>query len=164
MAQITFKSNSAAETLKTGRSIGKVILGGTILTLEGDLGSGKTLFVKGLAQGLKISQEITSPTFALIQIYHGGLELYHVDLYRLNEKEILELGLEDCWRNRVPTQPQNWALAIEWGNKAKAIFPKEKSIAILQLNFKILSKYSRNIKIEGPLECLKKIQTSLQKS
>lgn len=79
-------SSSAAETLALGKQIGNQLTGGEILLLSGPLGAGKTMFVKGLAAGLGIDpEEVTSPSFTLVNPYDARLRLYHIDLYRLEE-------------------------------------------------------------------------------
>lgn len=79
-------SASVDETFKLGAQIGKRLRGGEILLLSGQLGAGKTVFVKGLATALGIdAEEVTSPSFTLVNPYHGHLSLYHIDLYRLDE-------------------------------------------------------------------------------
>ena len=79
-------SRDAAETLKLGAQIGAQLNGGEILLLSGPLGAGKTIFVKGLAGSLGIDpEEVTSPTFTLVNPYEARLRLYHIDLYRLDE-------------------------------------------------------------------------------
>jgi tRNA threonylcarbamoyladenosine biosynthesis protein TsaE len=81
-----FVSHAAEETFDYGRQIGEQLSGGEILLLSGPLGAGKTIFVKGLATALGIDrQEVTSPTFTLVNPYAGTLMLYHIDLYRLGE-------------------------------------------------------------------------------
>jgi tRNA threonylcarbamoyladenosine biosynthesis protein TsaE len=103
---------SAAETENVGRALAATLGAGDVVLLYGDLGAGKTAFVKGLAEGLGIpSEEVSSPTFTLVQEYRGGrLTLYHVDLYRLNDpREIDDLGLEEIAEGGV--------LAIEWAEK-----------------------------------------------
>lgn len=79
-------SRSAEETLQLGRKLGKQLRGGEILLLSGSLGAGKTVFVKGIASALDLNpEEVTSPSFALVNPYEGRLRLYHIDLYRLEE-------------------------------------------------------------------------------
>ena len=108
----TIASHSEIETAGIGRDLGRLLGPGAMILLSGDLGAGKTAFVRGLADGLGIApEEVSSPTFTLIQEYRGGrLPLLHVDLYRLNDRrEIEELGLDELGQNAV--------LAIEWGER-----------------------------------------------
>lgn len=79
-------SHSPEETQTLGTHFGNFLQGGEVVLLSGQLGAGKTLFVKGMAQALGVSEdEVTSPSFTLVNHYHGRLKLYHIDLYRLNE-------------------------------------------------------------------------------
>jgi tRNA threonylcarbamoyladenosine biosynthesis protein TsaE len=93
----TFISHSPAETESLGEKLGRAAQSGTVFALNGDLGAGKTQFVKGLARGLGISARVHSPTFTLVNEYGGGrLKLFHLDLYRLETREqILSAGVED---------------------------------------------------------------------
>ena len=109
---MTITTHSQDETADVGRTLASSLAPGSVLLLSGDLGAGKTALVHGLAEGLGVSpDEVSSPTFTLIQEYRGGrLKLVHVDLYRLNDaREIDELGLEELGLNSV--------LAIEWAEK-----------------------------------------------
>ena len=82
----TWKSLSVEETYALGARLGASLQGGEIILLNGPLGAGKTVFVKGLASGLEIdADEVTSPSFTLVNLYEGRLRLYHLDLYRLSE-------------------------------------------------------------------------------
>ena len=108
----TVASQSEDDTAALGRELAPTLSAGDVVLLYGDLGAGKTAFVRGLAEGLGVSPEdVSSPTFTLIQEYRGGrVPLIHVDLYRLdNAREIDELGLEELGLNSV--------LAIEWAEK-----------------------------------------------
>jgi tRNA threonylcarbamoyladenosine biosynthesis protein TsaE len=93
----TFISHSPAETESLGEKFGRAARNGFVFALSGDLGAGKTQFVKGLARGLGISVRVHSPTFTLVNEYGGGrLKLFHLDLYRLEtEAQILSAGVEE---------------------------------------------------------------------
>ena len=115
MAVRTVTSRSEDETAALGRELAATLGTGDVLLLYGDLGAGKTAFVRGLAEGLGVSRdEVSSPTFTLIQEYRGGrLTLFHVDLYRIEDpREFDELGLEEV--------AEDGALAIEWAEKLPA--------------------------------------------
>src|SRR2546421_6132598 len=105
-------SHSPAETEALGETWGHAARPGLIIGLSGDLGAGKTQWVKGLARGLGITARVHSPTFSLVNIYAGGrLPLYHLDLYRLeNHEQILAAGLEEYLRTDGVT-------VIEWAEK-----------------------------------------------
>lgn len=91
-----YKSLSVLETIQVGQVIGSELEKGITIALQGTLGSGKTTLVKGIAKGLGVQQEITSPTFSIIQEYEASIPLYHIDLYRLKDySEIEDLGLEE---------------------------------------------------------------------
>jgi len=104
-------TRSPADTEAAGRRLGEVAASGDILLLEGPLGAGKTVLVRGIAAGLGWSGEVGSPTFVLVRQYPGRLELVHADLYRLEGgKEIDDLGLLDLSGSGV--------LAVEWADRA----------------------------------------------
>ena len=106
-------THSVDETRQLGQKIGSLIKQPVIIALIGDLGSGKTAFVQGLAQGLEVPADyyITSPTFTLVNEYPGRLPLFHVDLYRLETVEDLEdIGLDELLYDRA-------VLAVEWADK-----------------------------------------------
>ncbi len=108
----TFISHNAAETEALGEALAQEVEAGWVIGLSGDLGAGKTQFVKGLARGLGSPARVHSPTFALLNIYLGGrLTLFHLDLYRLDTREqIRAAGLEEYLR------PSGVAV-IEWAEK-----------------------------------------------
>ncbi len=108
----TFTTHSEAETAAVGYGLAPTLAEGSVVLLIGDLGAGKTAFVRGLAEGLGASSaDVSSPTFTLIQEYRGGrLTLLHVDLYRLDDpREIDDLGLDELGSGAV--------VAIEWAGK-----------------------------------------------
>jgi tRNA threonylcarbamoyladenosine biosynthesis protein TsaE len=115
MATRTVTTHAEEETAAVGRELAATLSAGDVLLLYGDLGAGKTAFVRGLAEGLGVSrEEVSSPTFTLIQEYRGGrLTLFHVDLYRIEDpREFDELGLDEIAVDGV--------LAIEWAEKLDA--------------------------------------------
>jgi tRNA threonylcarbamoyladenosine biosynthesis protein TsaE len=112
MAVRTVTTQSEDETAAIGRELAATLSAGDVMLLCGDLGAGKTAFVRGLAEGLGVDRgEVSSPTFTLIQEYRGGrLALFHVDLYRIEDpREFDELGLDEIAEDGV--------LAIEWADK-----------------------------------------------
>jgi len=116
----TFISNSVNETIHIAREIGQNAHDRSIITLRGELGAGKTIFTKGIASGMDITQDITSPTFSLMEIYDGNPDLYHFDLYRIeNLNELLNLGFEDYWGIRGVS-------VIEWPEIALDILPEKR--------------------------------------
>jgi len=109
--QIT--TRSVDETQKLGKIIGTAVTGGTVLMLTGDLGSGKTAFVQGLARGLEVPDDyyITSPSYTLINEYPGRYPLFHVDLYRISDPMDMEdIGLYEILHN-------SGIVAIEWADR-----------------------------------------------
>ena len=98
-----------------GIQLGRSLSAGTILLLEGDLGSGKTSLVQGIGQGLGMTEAIVSPTFTLINEYHGGrVPLYHFDLYRLQPHQVSDLDVELYWEG-VEVPPG--IVAMEWSDR-----------------------------------------------
>ena len=106
---MTLTSASESETSNAGRDFALNLLAGAVVLLTGDLGAGKTAFVRGMASGLDLDpQEVSSPTFTLIQEYRGGrLTLYHIDLYRLEPREVDDLGLDEL-------VDAGGVVAVEW--------------------------------------------------
>ena len=124
---IAVRTRSAAQTTALGRCIGAVVRPGEILLLVGDLGTGKTTFVQGLAQGLEIPRRPRSPTFTMVHTYDGGrYPLVHADLYRLDSsKEVPNLGLEELFEPPAVS-------VVEWGERATTVVGDH----YLELDFK----------------------------
>ena len=136
---IQMTSHSVTETQTLGNTIGAAIQQPIIIALCGDLGSGKTAFVQGLAKGLDVSENryITSPTFTLINEYPGRHPLFHVDLYRIEHLvELEDVGLDEVLRAEA-------VIAIEWAEK----LTKDTLLDHLQLQFGIVSENTRRIDI-----------------
>ena len=127
--KINIKTLSADETRQLGQKIGALIKLPLIIALRGDLGSGKTAFVQGLAKGLEVPDGyyITSPTFTLINEYPGRLSLVHVDLYRLESIDDLEdLGLDELLYGQA-------VIAIEWAEKLTGRQPAEQLLVTMEI-------------------------------
>lgn len=106
------------ETIEFAQNLESEKFPNMIICLEGELGSGKTIFTKGIADALGIKENITSPTFTIIKEYEGELPLYHMDVYRLNGN-IDGLGIEEYFT-------KNGIVVIEWADTIKSILPKER--------------------------------------
>ncbi|MGB7218826.1 MAG: tRNA (adenosine(37)-N6)-threonylcarbamoyltransferase complex ATPase subunit type 1 TsaE [Vicinamibacterales bacterium] len=122
---MTITTHSESETAAVGRDLAARLSAGSVVLLRGDLGAGKTALVRGLAEGLGVNpEEVSSPTFTLMQEYRGGrVPLLHVDLYRLNDpREIEDLGLDELAADAV--------LAIEWADKLPRTPPEAIRITI----------------------------------
>ncbi len=124
----TFISNSASETEAIGRQFAKELEAGSILALEGELGSGKTQFTKGLVAGLESSAPVTSPTFTIIHEYPGGrLPIYHFDFFRLEKREsVAQLGLDDYFFG-------DGISVIEWADRFPESIPEQARWILFEL-------------------------------
>ena len=107
-----FLAKTEVDTVAAGRELGRSLAPGTTVLLYGELGAGKTAFVRGLAEGLGLDlEQVTSPTFTIVQEYRGcEITLQHVDLYRLNPAEVADIALEDLSGDRT-------IVAIEWAER-----------------------------------------------
>ena len=119
-----FESFTPEDTFTIGKNLAAKVQPGEIYTLNGDLGVGKTVFTKGLAEGLGITEPVTSPTFTIIQEYESGrLPLYHFDVYRIGDpEEMEEIGYEDYFYG-------HGVCLIEWAGLIDELIPEE-AIAI----------------------------------
>lgn len=134
------RSENAAETLSIGARLGSLLEPGDFIALIGNLGAGKTQFVKGLAVGLGLATEepVTSPTYTLLNIHEGSFPLYHFDLYRLvSEDDIINLGFEEYVDNVG-------VCVVEWAERLGDLIPQEH----LSVFFSVEDADSRLIRFE----------------
>ena len=135
-------SNSVEETEKIGAELARKLFGGSIVAFTGDLGAGKTAFVRGMAHGLGIEDRVTSPTFTIVNEYDGGEKpLFHFDLYRLfDADELFDIGWEDYLA-------RGGICAVEWSERAADAMENCIRVDIVRGE----SDDQRIIKIEGEL-------------
>ena len=113
------ESFSEQETFRIAKELGESAASGEVYCLSGDLGVGKTVFTKGFAAGLGITEPVSSPTFTIVQIYEEGrLPLYHFDVYRIEDiEEMEEIGYEDCFYG-------DGVCLVEWAELIREILPE----------------------------------------
>ena len=127
-----YTSRSIDDTMELAENIESEKFPGMVICLDGELGSGKTVFVKGFAKSLGISETITSPTFNIIKEYNSGeLPLYHMDVYRLDETDV-EIDFAEYFVKKGVT-------IIEWSDMIKDLLPEER----LEISFKIIGEDTR---------------------
>lgn len=136
METFDFRTKSPAETMFFARSLAEKLQPGMVLTLNGDLGAGKTTFTKGLAEGLGIKRNVNSPTFTIIKEYQGRLPLYHMDVYRLEGSEE-DLGYDEYFEGDGVT-------VIEWAERIADRLPSER----LDLTIRRTGENDRTITLE----------------
>jgi len=132
---LTFSNEQAM--IDFGEHLGKHLFAGAILTLEGDLGAGKTTLTKGIGKGLGIKKVINSPTFTIVKVYQGHMPLYHFDAYRLEGQDD-ELGFEEMFEDEG-------VCVIEWPIFIENIIPKERMTIQIIKN----EDQTRSIKVQG---------------
>lgn len=134
-------SSSREETIRLGVRIGKAARGGEVIAMRGTLGAGKTTLAKGIAKGLDILDEVTSPTYTIISEYSGRLIFRHMDAYRLaNDEDFAETGGRDLLEN-----PDSLCL-VEWSERLPETFGSGSEI----IEIEILDDGSRRLLISGP--------------
>lgn len=114
----SYKTRSEKETFELGVILANELKPGATVSLEGDLGTGKTAITKGIAVGLGISEPITSPTFTLVNTYEGRLTLHHFDVYRVDDPdELYSIGWEEYFLDDTVT-------VVEWGDRIEHMLPE----------------------------------------
>ena len=134
-----FETNSELETEQAGERFASTLSDGAVVAMYGELGSGKTAFVRGMARGMGISMRVSSPTFTIVNEYRGDRELIHFDMYRLSSSdELFDIGWED-YLNRGSV------CAVEWSENVEDAFYGDEII----VRFEKTSPTARRIIIEG---------------
>ncbi|OIJ16953.1 tRNA (adenosine(37)-N6)-threonylcarbamoyltransferase complex ATPase subunit type 1 TsaE [Anaerobacillus alkalidiazotrophicus] len=118
MDNFTIYTSSPEETMEFAEKLGRLIQAGAVITLEGDLGAGKTHFTKGLAKGLEVKRTVNSPTFTIIKEYKGRLPLYHMDVYRVSDGDE-DLGFDEYFYGEGVS-------VIEWSSLIEEQLPAER--------------------------------------
>ncbi len=135
---MVFLSKSPSETKRIGKQLGGILQPGDIVALVGELGTGKTQFIKGLAEGVGVhpSVYVSSPSFTLIHEYSGRVPLYHMDLYRLDEQSAKDLGLEEYFQREGIT-------VMEWADRILALLPHQ----LLWIHLHYTGQQTRSIEV-----------------
>jgi tRNA threonylcarbamoyladenosine biosynthesis protein TsaE len=138
-------SESPSDTFAAGERLAASLGKGDIVALIGELGAGKTVFVRGVCRGAGVEDEVTSPSFTLIQEYRGRIPVFHADFYRLDSiQEIENLGIEDYLDRGL--------LLVEWAEKGSALLPSDRFNVVLSRvgEAETLSENARRIRIVPP--------------
>ncbi len=135
------ETHSPEETEALGQRLARCLAAGSVVALYGDLGAGKTAFVRGMARGLEIEESVTSPTFTIVNEYPGDPPLFHFDMYRLkNAGELYDIGWEDYL-------DRGGICVTEWSENVEEALPED----AVRVIFERLSDTDRRIRIEGML-------------
>ena len=140
---MVIETRSPEETFALGEKLGREAKPGQIYTLNGDLGTGKTVFTQGFAAGLGITEPVNSPTFTILQVYEEGrMPFYHFDVYRIGDvEEMDEIGYEDCFYGEG-------VCLIEWAELIEEILPENVIVVTIEKDLEQGFDY-RKITIEG---------------
>ena len=137
---MTVVTHSERETEQVGRELAATLTPGSVVALYGDLGAGKTAFVRGLAAGLGIGSAVSSPTFTIVNEYRGSIPLFHFDMYRLSgSDELFEIGWEDYL-------DRGGVCAVEWSENVEDAFFED----TIRVRITKLSDTAREITVERP--------------
>jgi tRNA threonylcarbamoyladenosine biosynthesis protein TsaE len=131
------KASTEEETKHLAEKLAVLLKPGDVITLEGDLGAGKTTFTKGLAEGLGVKRSVSSPTFTIIKEYEGELPLYHMDVYRLEYSDE-DIGFDEYFNG-------NGISVVEWATFIEDYLPDER----LNINISYIDEQSRELKFQA---------------
>lgn len=129
------ETHSELETMQLAEKLALLLKAGDVITLEGDLGAGKTTFTKGLAQGLGIQRTVSSPTFTIVKEYVGELPLYHMDVYRLENSDE-DIGFDEYFQG-------NGVTVIEWAHFIEEFLPSE----LMNINITFVDEHTRLLEL-----------------
>lgn len=139
---MVYITNSERETEELGAAFGETVPDGSVVTFYGELGSGKTAFIRGMARGMGIDAMVNSPTFTIVNEYVGGRSLFHFDMYRLGSAdELFDIGWEDYLS-------RNGVCAVEWSENVADAFEGDEYV----ISFRKTGPESREITMEGGKE------------
>ena len=140
---MVIETRSPEETFALGEKLGREAKPGQIYTLNGDLGTGKTVFTQGFASGLGITEPVNSPTFTILQVYEEGrMPFYHFDVYRIGDvEEMDEIGYEDCFYGEG-------VCLIEWAELIEETLPENVIVVTIEKDLEQGFDY-RKITLEG---------------
>jgi tRNA threonylcarbamoyladenosine biosynthesis protein TsaE len=137
---MTFVTNSEAETAALGAALADRLRGGSVVALTGELGAGKTAFIRGIAEGLGIAARVTSPTFTIVNEYPGATPLFHFDMYRLSsDDELIDIGWDDYLA-------RGGVIAAEWSDVAPGLIPED----AVRVGIEYLGGEKRRVTIDIP--------------
>jgi len=143
MEPLKLNSHNPEQTQLLGNYLGELAQKGDVFLLVGDLGTGKTCLIQGIARGLGVEEYAFSPSFVIVREYHGRLPLYHVDFYRLDHiKEIADLGLDEYFYG-------DGVCAIEWAEKGLQLLPQNNLLVKLNYVPKYETQRAIHIKSNG---------------
>ena len=150
MKVLHIQTDSSSSTLAFGKKIGEKASKGMVILLQGDLGAGKTTLTQGIARGLNITRNVTSPTFNILKIYNGRMPLYHIDAYRMEGLK-QDLGLDDFLE-------EDGLTVIEWSQFVPELIPHQ----YLQITISLQDGDTRNFDLEAVGEFYEKFLEELQ--
>lgn len=134
-----YHTYSETETEQIGASLAAKLHAGDVIAMAGDLGAGKTVFIRGLARGLGVRQRVTSPTYTIVNEYEGTLPLFHFDMYRLGgPEELYDIGWDDYLR-------RGGVCAVEWSERAEGLLPED----VIRVRIHTEGESARVIEITG---------------
>lgn len=125
-----YVSNSPTETEKIAEELAKKLKKGDVVCLNGELGAGKTAFVKGLCRAFGVTDYVTSPTYTIINRYEAAIPIFHIDVYRISDvDEMYEIGFDDCLADGITI--------IEWSSLIEEILPKNRTEITIKRNLDV---------------------------